>query len=80
MKMIDAGKTKEYIESHRDMFDGDWNFIVDFFSKVVASVPEIEADGVLVQCQYCHRRWHDGYCPVMKKEVPDKGYCHEGKI
>ena len=32
----------------------------------------------VIRCQDCRMRWHDGYCMVMKKVVPNDGYCHEG--
>lgn len=52
---------------------------IEDMANYVDGVPGTSVTKV-IRCRECYRRWHDGYCPVMKKEVPDNGYCHEGKI
>ena len=52
---------------------------IETMANYVDNVPGMNIVEV-IRCRECYKRWHDGYCTIMKQKVPEDGYCHEGKI
>lgn len=49
---------------------------IEKMANYVDGAPDIDVADV-IRCKDCHRRWHDGYCPIMKKTKHDAGFCDE---